>query len=158
MLDGSPLLDIKPYVPYADVVAGARSGWLECDPGAAPEHEPEDPRPAYTVVFEDEARAQCEFLSAGFGIELMRPIENVLALGPQPHAYRRIRAVPGGLRLAFKEWRAIFRVEGRTIHVLGVGTGYRPRELASEDPALEPHRAFVAFFGWTSASSTVHSP
>jgi hypothetical protein len=95
---------------------------------------------------------------AGFGIELMQPIENVLALGPQPHAYRRIRAVPAGLRLAFKEWRAIFRVEGRTIHVLALGTGFRPRELAAEDPALEPHRAFVAHFGWTSASGTVHSP
>jgi tRNA (adenine37-N6)-methyltransferase len=158
MLDGSPVLDIKPYLPYADAVAGARSGWLENDPAPGDSAEaPDDPRPAYAVVFEEQARAHCEFLAAGFGIELARPIENVLALGPQPHAYRRIRAVPGGLRLAFKDWRAIFRVQGRAIHVLALGTGYRPRELErGVDPALEPHRAFVAHFGWTGASSTTH--
>ncbi len=29
MLNGSPLLDIKPYVPRADCFEGARIGWLE---------------------------------------------------------------------------------------------------------------------------------
>ncbi len=33
MLDGSPLLDIKPYAPQFDVFAEARGGWLE---GASP--------------------------------------------------------------------------------------------------------------------------
>lgn len=29
LLDGTPVLDIKPYVPYADAFPGAREGWLE---------------------------------------------------------------------------------------------------------------------------------
>lgn len=29
ILDGTPLLDIKPYVKQFDTVAGARSGWME---------------------------------------------------------------------------------------------------------------------------------
>ncbi|CAE7199858.1 trmO [Symbiodinium sp. CCMP2592] len=29
LLDGTPVLDIKPYVPYCDSFAGARAGWLE---------------------------------------------------------------------------------------------------------------------------------
>jgi tRNA-Thr(GGU) m(6)t(6)A37 methyltransferase TsaA len=28
LLDGTPVLDIKPYVPYADAFPGARTGWL----------------------------------------------------------------------------------------------------------------------------------
>ncbi len=28
MLDGTPVLDIKPYLPYADTIADATSGWL----------------------------------------------------------------------------------------------------------------------------------
>ncbi|NUQ36124.1 MAG: SAM-dependent methyltransferase, partial [Planctomycetaceae bacterium] len=28
ILDGTPVLDIKPYVPYADAFPGARTGWL----------------------------------------------------------------------------------------------------------------------------------
>jgi len=29
MLDGTPVLDIKPYLPYADSVEGATHGWLD---------------------------------------------------------------------------------------------------------------------------------
>jgi len=29
MLDGTPVLDIKPYLPYADALPGASHGWLE---------------------------------------------------------------------------------------------------------------------------------
>lgn len=29
ILDGSPILDIKPYVPYADVAPQARAGWVD---------------------------------------------------------------------------------------------------------------------------------
>jgi tRNA-Thr(GGU) m(6)t(6)A37 methyltransferase TsaA len=29
IIDGTPLLDIKPYVPAFDAVAGAQAGWLE---------------------------------------------------------------------------------------------------------------------------------
>lgn len=29
LLDGTPILDIKPYVPYADAFATARAGWID---------------------------------------------------------------------------------------------------------------------------------
>jgi tRNA-Thr(GGU) m(6)t(6)A37 methyltransferase TsaA len=29
LLDGTPILDIKPYVPYADAFPGARAGWID---------------------------------------------------------------------------------------------------------------------------------
>lgn len=29
MLDGTPILDIKPYIPYADAIPEASSGWLQ---------------------------------------------------------------------------------------------------------------------------------
>ncbi len=29
LLDGTPVLDIKPYVPYTDAFAAARTGWLD---------------------------------------------------------------------------------------------------------------------------------
>jgi len=29
MLDGTPVLDIKPYIPYADAISNANSGWLD---------------------------------------------------------------------------------------------------------------------------------
>ena len=34
LLDGTPVLDVKPYVPYCDAHPGARAGWVD---GAAQE-------------------------------------------------------------------------------------------------------------------------
>jgi tRNA-Thr(GGU) m(6)t(6)A37 methyltransferase TsaA len=139
LLDGTPVLDLKPYVPYADARPDARSGWLETP----------DPRPAWAVEFSDEAEAQLEFLRAR-DVDLRGPITQALALGPQPHAYRRIRKHGEGMRLALKEWRVDFVVEGaggrQSVRVVGVATGYRPRELAEKD-GLEVHKAFVLAFG-----------
>jgi len=35
MTDGTPIVDIKPYVPYADSIPGARGGFAEAPPPAA---------------------------------------------------------------------------------------------------------------------------
>ena len=35
LIDGTPVLDIKPYIPYADAFPEASSGWLDKDPKAA---------------------------------------------------------------------------------------------------------------------------
>jgi tRNA-Thr(GGU) m(6)t(6)A37 methyltransferase TsaA len=130
MIDGTPVLDIKPYVPYADAFADAGHGWLEHS---------DDPKAAYPVRWSDHAEAQLGFL-AELGVELREPLEQRLGLGPEPHAYRRIKIVGDRRRLAYKDWRVWFRVDDDAIIVEAIETGYRPKELAASDPALEPHR------------------
>jgi tRNA-Thr(GGU) m(6)t(6)A37 methyltransferase TsaA len=134
LLDGTPVLDLKPYVPYADARPDAKSGWLE----------PRDPRPAWAVAFTEAAIEQLAWLAAR-GVELRPRIEAALALGPQPHAYRRIRRHGSGYRLALKEWRVDFSVDGHVVTVLSIASGYRPSQLAT-DAALALHRDFVAAF------------
>jgi tRNA (adenine37-N6)-methyltransferase len=137
MLDGTPVLDLKPYVPYADAYPGATSGWLAMDP-----------RPAYEIEWREPAREQAAWLRRAFGVELEEGVSKVLALGPEPHPYRRIRRDGDAMRLALKEWRVRFRVEGLLVVVESVASGYRPKELATgTGAALEVHRAFVARFG-----------
>lgn len=150
LLDQTPLLDIKPYVPYTDAHPGARTGWLEGQPLVEGER-PDDPRPRYAVVFAERAREQLAFL-LGHGIDLESAVTEVLALGPQPHAYRRIRKeANGSYRLAYKAFRLAFHVEGTGIVVDAVTSGYRPKELAEgtrdAPPELAVHQAFVARFG-----------
>jgi tRNA-Thr(GGU) m(6)t(6)A37 methyltransferase TsaA len=134
VLDGSPVLDLKPYVAYADAYPDARAGWLEA----------QDPIAAWEVVFVDAAREELAWLLA-HGVDLQSKIEAALALGPQPHAYRRIRPHGAGMSLALKEWRVDFGAEGRRIVVTSVRTGYRAKQLAT-DAAPEVHRAFFARF------------
>jgi hypothetical protein len=134
LLDGTPVLDLKPYVAYADARPDARAGWLETA----------DPRAAWTVEFSDRARAQLAWLRDQ-GVDLRPPIEATLALGPQPHAYRRIRKHGAGMRLAIKDWRVDFDVQDRRIVVRDLQSGYKPAQLASDaSPAV--HRAFATTF------------
>ena len=144
LLDGTPVLDVKPYVPYTDAIPGAGHGWLDVPPSAAADVlRPADPLPAYAVGFAPLAAEQLAYLQAEHGVELGARIEAQLALGVAPHAYRRIRREGDRLRLAIKDWRAWFRVEGRTVTVEQVASGYRPRELFTpEGHAPEAHRAF----------------
>src|SRR6476661_462960 len=44
LIDGTPILDIKPYVPYADAFPQAKAGWIDAVPRDAPQfrrYEPE---------------------------------------------------------------------------------------------------------------------
>jgi tRNA-Thr(GGU) m(6)t(6)A37 methyltransferase TsaA len=150
MIDGSPVLDLKPYVPYADAFPDARTGWLSplttTEPGAAPAPAV-DPEPGFTVVWSTRAAEQAAWLRAEHGVALEEPVNRVLSLGPQPHAYRRIKVDGDGLRLAVKDWRVRFHVEGRTVTVEQIGSGYRAAELLSSPaPEVAVQRAFVARF------------
>ena len=56
-------------------------------------------------------------VAVGPAFALAEPIARVLSLGPQPHPYRRIRKDGDAFRLALKDWRVRFRVEGREVVV-----------------------------------------
>ncbi len=155
VLDGTPVLDLKPYVPWTDAIVDAGGGWLEDEQALDdatvtsldPAPRPPDPLASWDVAFAARARDQLVFLRDA-SIDLEPSIVRVLSLGPQPHAYRRIRLDADGRgRLAVKDWRVHFRVEGRRIEVRDIITGYRENQLREGDPALAIHRAFVAHFG-----------
>ncbi|MBK7584939.1 MAG: tRNA (N6-threonylcarbamoyladenosine(37)-N6)-methyltransferase TrmO [Myxococcales bacterium] len=142
MLDGTPVLDLKPYVAYTDAVADAGAGWLKAEAQ-------QDPGPRWEVSFAPRAAEQATFLASRYDLDLTAPVTAALALGPAPHPYRRIKRAGDAFSLAVKDWRARFTVEGSNVTVLGFATGYRARELsASTDLALEPHRSFVEVFGY----------
>jgi tRNA-Thr(GGU) m(6)t(6)A37 methyltransferase TsaA len=155
LLDGTPVLDIKPYVAWTDAIPGARAGWLEDDVIAEPSAaggsaagRPADARGEHAVRFAALADEQLGFLHAAGVPALRDDIVRVLALGPQAHAYRRIRVAADGTRtLALKDWRVRFRAEGSAVCVLALASGYRPAQLVGDEPERAPHRAFVARFG-----------
>ncbi|MCC7463969.1 MAG: tRNA (N6-threonylcarbamoyladenosine(37)-N6)-methyltransferase TrmO [Gammaproteobacteria bacterium] len=150
MLDGTPVLDIKPYVAYSDAFPAAASGWLE---------PPRDPGPSYAVDFAPPSEAQLAWLEAHGAAPLRARIASVLALGPQPHPYRRIRLEGGGtLRLAVQDWRVRFRVAGQQVCVLEIHSGYRAAQLAAGTPdpagALALHREYLR---WQATTPAVRS-
>ncbi len=137
ILDGTPVLDVKPYLAYADAFPDARAGWLEA----------RDPRPTWQVSFAPLAEEQLAWIAERTPLDLRTRIADALALGPEPHPYRRIKRTPEGSVLAVKEWRVRFDVDGERVTVARIGTGYRPRDLATgQDEVHALHRSFVARF------------
>lgn len=128
LVDGTPVLDLKPYIPYADAFPDAGSGWLGS---------PKDAR-GWQVDVEPAAEEQLAWVQTETGLDLRARVLAALALGPQPHAYRRIK----GDVLAVKEWRITFRTETseQRLVVTNVATGFREKDRP------DIHRAFVERF------------
>lgn len=131
MLDGTPVLDLKPYVSYTDAIVDASAGWLGADPAGA-----------WDVELTPETKAQLDLLKA-FDVDLESQVIAALALGPEPHAYRRIKRDGDAFVLAIKDWRVRFvSLPSRRISVIRVFSGYSQRELmTTHDPALRAHVA-----------------
>jgi tRNA-Thr(GGU) m(6)t(6)A37 methyltransferase TsaA len=88
LLDGTPVVDIKPYLPYADAIADARGGFASAAPA-----------PRLAVRFSTQAEDELARLQDPEGMRSL--VTGVLALDPRP-AYRQ-GAEPGrvyGMRLA----------------------------------------------------------
>jgi tRNA-Thr(GGU) m(6)t(6)A37 methyltransferase TsaA len=77
LLDGTPILDIKPYLPYADAIAGASGGFA-----------PEAPVAALQVRFSSAARDQLGTIGADYP-ELEGFISAVLQQDPRPAQHVR---------------------------------------------------------------------
>ncbi len=76
ILDGTPILDIKPYIPYADAHPRARGGFA-----------PTPPDERIEVNFSEEAARRCAELEGERRPNLRALIERLLRLDPRP-AYR----------------------------------------------------------------------
>lgn len=145
MIDGTPVLDLKPYVPYTDHL-DANSGWLETTGS------PKDPGPRFEVSFGSEARSQLEWLKTQAQLDLEDAIVRILSAGPVPHPYRRIKREGAGYRLGLRDWRVRFELEGTHVRVSSIDSGYKAKVLAdpaaipNAETALDVHRAFVAAF------------
>jgi tRNA-Thr(GGU) m(6)t(6)A37 methyltransferase TsaA len=76
LLNGTPILDIKPYVPYSDAIIGANAGFAQRQPEAS-----------LSVVFSHQAQAGLTQYEQRYS-ELALLIEQILKQDPRP-AYKQ---------------------------------------------------------------------
>jgi tRNA (adenine37-N6)-methyltransferase len=150
ILDGTPVLDIKPYVPMADIVPHANRGWLpqstSLDIRATSAAAVTAPQ-SYQIEFSDPARERLSWWLITTGEDLAPRIIKALATTPEPHAFRRIRKHPdGSLTLGLTGWRVDFTVAGLFVTVSALRCAYKPSHF-QQDPALHHHRVFMETFG-----------
>jgi tRNA-Thr(GGU) m(6)t(6)A37 methyltransferase TsaA len=73
LLDQTPIVDIKPYLPYVDSIPQARSGFAE-----------DDPAPKWQVEFSEQAKSDCQQAQIRLGAEVETVIQQILQLDPRP--------------------------------------------------------------------------
>ncbi|MCL4157993.1 UNVERIFIED_CONTAM: hypothetical protein GTU68_003715 [Idotea baltica] len=73
LLDGTPVLDIKPYLPYADAIPEAKGGYAN-----------EGPVKKMTVLMSDELIQACKHASNRLGEDVEVLIRQLLELDPRP--------------------------------------------------------------------------
>ena len=105
LLDGTPVLDVKPYLPYADCLPRASSGYASGPPSEAP-----------AVVFSTPAAEACRRLEGPQYPGLRRLIGAVLAQDPRP-AYR---ADPAEFGMRLWDLNVRFKASPGRIEVISV--------------------------------------
>ena len=139
LLDGTPILDIKPYIPTADAFPDARAGWVDAQRANR-----------WQVNATDQFAVDADFVRAHGGPDLLATAR--LQLGTDPFDDSRKRVARTGAAtgtLSLRMFRIDFEtnVAARTVTLTALRSGYAPEELANpEDPYADKslHRAFVA--------------
>jgi tRNA-Thr(GGU) m(6)t(6)A37 methyltransferase TsaA len=138
LLDGTPILDIKPYIPAWDSFPEAKAGWFDELGKVTP----------FLVTWSSKAKAQAAFISDNGGPDLIAMTNSRLSLTPTPHPGKRIAELGGGVfELAYKTWRLHFEVKGEEVFVQLVRSGYSEVELNRREDRWKDkdlHRRF----GW----------
>jgi tRNA-Thr(GGU) m(6)t(6)A37 methyltransferase TsaA len=140
LIDGTPILDLKPYLPYAEAFPEAGAGWLESLRHDCESH--------YAVEWSDVARAQSAWLIEHFEINLCAHGERVLSRNIEPHPYRRIsKNASGCMEVAIKSWRLEFAPTKKGVEIQRVASGYSAAALnaRSADEPLHDEAAHIAF-------------
>lgn len=143
LLDGTPILDVKPYVPAFDAFPGSRAGWIdEVEEAAA--------RPArFQVRLAPLAAEQVAWLRQHWGVDFEPRLRHLLSMDPTPHRSRRIRSLPDGLLdIGCGAWRAVFACHAgdAVVEVMRVEPSFPDRFLRDMGRTRVPDReAQVAF-------------
>lgn len=135
LVDGTPVFDIKPYIPAYDIFSGEKAGWT--DEVEALQQLP----PQYTVVFSELARTQAEWLQQHWNIDFRPRMIEFLSQDPAPHRTRRIKRRRTGIfEIGCGAWRAVFNVTDKTVNIEALDAAYTERFLISTQRTDVPDR------------------
>jgi len=139
LLDGTPVLDIKPYIPAADAFPNARAGWVDAQR-----------IDRWQVNAADSFAVDAAFVRAHGGPDLLATARLQLVSDPFDDSRKRVaRTGDTTGTLSLRMFRIDFKADAvsRTVTLTALRSGYTPEELAgAEDPYADKslHRAFAA--------------
>lgn len=150
ILNGSPILDIKPYLPYSDSFPNVKTGWVKSGLETI-----------FKVVLESKAVLQTDWLKKNSKINLVNFAKLQLEFSPTDASRKRISNIldenlnpTNNYVLAYRTWRIIYLVdeESKKVIITEIKSGYSKEELLHsavdkyEDKEL--HNNFIKHFNY----------
>jgi tRNA-Thr(GGU) m(6)t(6)A37 methyltransferase TsaA len=148
ILDGSPVLDIKPYLPYSDSFPDVSTGWVK----SGLEN-------IFEVQFESIAEEQCSWLKENASINLLNFARLQLEFNPTDSSRKRITLIEDSdksedvlYKLAYRTWRIFYKVYdgNRIVRISEIRSGYSAKDLvdAANDKYMDKpiHKKFIKQF------------
>lgn len=130
ILDQTPILDIKPYIPQADAFPQAHPGWVQ-------DQDPDAWHVCSTPQFDQQAHTLLELQAP----DLLSIATLQLSNHPFNHPRKRVTTTPNQMGvLAIRMFRIQFSFDPsrRSITLQSIHTGYTPEQLAS--PTFDPYQ------------------
>lgn len=122
LIDGTPILDIKPYLINADAFPNCKQGWLEITPETA-----------YEVIWNLPAAKQIAFIEKRWDFPLKDTVEMRLKNNPFPLKNNRIKKFDDDIfELAIKSWRFRYKIIQNKITIQNIVSGYDAETLAGK--------------------------
>jgi len=121
LLDGTPVLDIKPYIFHYDSYPEASSGWV-----------PRDLPKENLILFSTQAESEAKWILENGGPDLFDLARVQLSIDPMNEKRKRVsRHENSKAVLAYRTWRLIFhfREESEEVEILSIGSGYSLSDL-----------------------------
>nr|BFD62782.1 tRNA (N6-threonylcarbamoyladenosine(37)-N6)-methyltransferase TrmO [Bdellovibrio sp. HM001] len=136
LLDGSPILDIKPYVAYADSFPEVEPAWLK-------------DAEKFTIEFSPPAQKQLDWLELHQLQQLRGFLQHQLEFEPDNARKKRVKPNANGFVIAYRTWRAQFEIQDQHVRVIRIFSGYSKEDLNSPEDTYgdkDLHRRFQMAF------------
>lgn len=114
LLNGTPIVDIKPYLAYSDAILQAESGYAQTAPANL------------TVHWQDEAWQQCQTLCQMQKLELahITEIEQILSQDPRPAYQDDAEKIYGW---AFRDLNILFKIQQNQVQIIEIQMQNQPK-------------------------------
>jgi len=141
LLDGTPILDIKPFHPQADLPLNPRIGWLS---GLD-----DDP---FAIASSSEFEARLQFLCEQGVTQILSFCRQQLRFEPLSYKQKRVSKIDDShYILAYRTWRISFEIlPDQKILLNCISSGYSPNDLLQAEDKWQDkdiHREFDRIFG-----------
>lgn len=140
LLDQTPILDIKPYLPYADAFPSSKQGWID-----------QEHSQRYSIRWSPLSEKQAKFIEEETGLALRQTISLRLSENPLPFPGHRIQQIASNsYQIAFKTWRINYSIANLEVVIAEIASGYDKDTLAGKKtsrwPDVSVHRTFKDMF------------